>query len=197
VKATDATGLDRSKDEAELSKLMVQAQGGDSASYQKLLLRLSELLLKYLRHSLQRFRVSEDSAEDILQEVLLAIHQKRGTYDPQQFFLPWMYAIARYKVIDHLRRSKMARSMVMLNDELENIETLMSLESESTLDVDRLINQLSDKQKEVLQLVKLEGLSVAETSQKTGYSVSDVKVTVHRAIKNLQEKVKEAARENP
>ncbi|MDG0815996.1 sigma-70 family RNA polymerase sigma factor [Bdellovibrio svalbardensis] len=189
--------LAQDKDEAELSKLMRLAQGGDSQSYRQALLKMREMLSKYIRNSFRRFRIpAEDSAEDVLQEVLLAIHQKRETYNPEQFFLPWMYAIARYKVIDFLRRSKVAlRSTVSLDDELENLENLMVFESDSSLDADKLIDLLPEKQKKILLLVKIEGLSMEEASAKTGYSVSDVKVTVHRAIKSLQEKVQEKVQE--
>lgn len=190
--------LVQDRDEQELSKLMVAAQRGDSLSYSRLLNRVRDILTKYIRNSFRRFRIHGDEAvEDVLQEVLLAIHQKRETYNPEQFFLPWMYAIARYKAIDYLRRSKVSlRSTVSLDDEMENVEALMSLESDNHLDTEALISQLPEKQKEVLQLVKIEGLSMEEAAKKTGYSVSDVKVTVHRAIKSLQEKVKEAPREN-
>ncbi|HEX7673191.1 MAG TPA: sigma-70 family RNA polymerase sigma factor [Bdellovibrio sp.] len=190
--------LVQDRDEQELSKLMVAAQRGDSLSYSRLLNRVRDILTKYIRNSFRRIRIHGDEAvEDVLQEVLLAIHQKRETYNPEQFFLPWMYAIARYKAIDYLRRSKVSlRSTVSLDDEMENVEALMSLESDNHLDTEALISQLPEKQKEVLQLVKIEGLSMEEAAKKTGYSVSDVKVTVHRAIKSLQEKVKEAPREN-
>ncbi len=185
--------LVQDKDEVELSKLMRLAQGGDSQSYRLALMKMRDMLSKYIRNSFRRFRIPmEDSAEDVLQEVLLAIHQKRETYNPQQFFLPWMYAIARYKVIDYLRRSKITlRSTVSLDDEMENLESLMTLEAESFLDAEKLIALLPEKQKEILLLVKIEGLSMEEASSKTGYSVSDVKVTVHRAIKALQEITKE------
>lgn len=187
--------LVHSKDEIELSKLMRQAQKGDGESYRQVLSRVRDLLSKYIQNSLRRFRISgEDAAEDVLQEVLLAIHQKRETYNPDQFFLPWMYAIARYKVIDHLRQGKHLRNTVSLDDELENVEMLMTLDS--ALDADQLLGLLPEKQREVLQLVKIEGLSMEEASRKTGYSVSDIKVTVHRAIKSLQDKVKEVPREN-
>ena len=190
--------LVQDRDEQELSKLMVAAQRGDSLSYSRLLNRVRDILTKYIRNSFRRIRIHGDEAvEDVLQEVLLAIHQKRETYNPEQFFLPWMYAIARYKAIDYLRRSKVSlRSTVSLDDEMENVEALMSLESDNHLDTEALISQLPEKQKEVLQLVKIEGLSMEEAAKKTGYSVSNVKVTVHRAIKSLQEKVKEAPREN-
>lgn len=179
--------------EIELSKLMSKAQGGDSASYKVALTLMSDLLSKYLRNSLRRFKLPLENSEDLVQEVLLAIHQKRETYNPEQFFLPWMYAIARYKMIDYLRRAKVQRATVSLEDELESVEALMSLESDNSLDAEKLLALLSPKQREVLQMVKIEGLSIDEVAKKTGYSVSDVKVTVHRAIKSLKDQVQGGA----
>nr|WP_168196444.1 sigma-70 family RNA polymerase sigma factor [Bdellovibrio sp. NC01] len=173
----------------ELSKLMSKAQAGDGASYKQALTLMSGLLSKYLRNSLRRFKLPLENSEDLVQEVLLAIHQKRETYNSEQFFLPWMYAIARHKMIDYLRRAKVQRSMVSLEDELENIEALMTLESDHSLDAEKLLALLSPKQREVLQMVKIEGLSIDEVAKKTGYSASDVKVTVHRAIKSLKDQV--------
>ena len=182
----------------ELSNLMRQAQGGDSESYKKLLFKVREILARYIRNSLARFRLSStDSAEDLIQEALIAIHQKRGTYDSQQPFLPWMYAIARYKVIDHLRKSKFEmNSVVSLDDELENVEAIAAFDEQPSFEVDGWIEALPEKQKKVLLLVKVEGLSIGEAAAKTGFSVSDIKVTVHRAIKTLQEKAKGSSHEN-
>jgi RNA polymerase sigma-70 factor (ECF subfamily) len=187
--------LDQSKEEAELSKLMRLSQEGDSESYRLLLTKVKLMLSKYIAHSFARLGLkTSGSQEDVLQEILLGLHLKRNTYDPAQFFLPWVYAIARYKVIDHLRKNKvMMRSSVSLDDELENVEQLMTLEDvKSEIDVEKLCECLPAKQRDVLKMVKIEGLSVEETSRKTGFSASDVKVTVHRAIKTLQQKVKES-----
>jgi len=190
--------LAQSKDEQELSLLMRKSQDGDAESYRRLLTKVQEMLATYVNHSLKRFRLgSKEAQDDVLQEILLALHQKRATYDPEQFFLPWLYAIARYKVIDYLRRQKLdKRSTVPLNDELESMEIVMSFEMSSSLDLETLCNSLPEKQKEILLLVKLEGLSIEETAKKTGFSPSDVKVSVHRAIKALRKKIEEKEEES-
>lgn len=154
------------------------------------------MLAKYIENSFSRFGMATGNGqEDVLQEILLAIHVKRHTYDPRQFFLPWMYAIARYKLIDYLRKNKV-RAVESLDDELENIESLMAIDNTAEADIESLLAGLPEKQRVILELVKLQGLSVEEAAKKTGYSASDIKVTVHRAIKTLQEKVKEESREN-
>ncbi|MNT09166.1 ECF RNA polymerase sigma factor SigD [compost metagenome] len=174
---------------------MRKAQAGDVQSYQTLLLRIRDLLGKYIANSFKRFRhCGIGGQEDVLQDILLAIHLKRHTYDPEQFFLPWMYAIARYKSVDFFRKNKLfLKSAVHLDEELENIESLMVFESSAELDLISLCETLPEKQKVVLRLTKIEGLSMQEVSVQTGYSVTDIKVTVHRAIKALQDKAREGA----
>jgi RNA polymerase sigma-70 factor (ECF subfamily) len=189
-------GLDQSQDEKALSQLMRSAQDGDAERYRQLLVRIRSMLKVYVENSFTRFGLAaQGGQEDVLQEILLAIHTKRHTYDSQQYFLPWMYAIARYKLIDYIRKNKMKfQSAVPLDDELENIEDLMSLDDSAELDLENLLKSLPEKQRHVLLLMKIEGLSIEEASQQTGFSPSDIKVTVHRAIKSLQNKVKEERR---
>jgi RNA polymerase sigma-70 factor (ECF subfamily) len=198
VKGTEKSGLDQSQDERELSLLMRSSQAGDAESYRRLLVRVRTMLQKYVENSFARFGLgSRGGQEDVLQDILLAIHLKRHTFDPEQFFLPWLYAVARYKLIDHLRKNKVSlRSTVSIDDELENVETLMPLEVGVDLDIETLFESLPEKQKVVLKLVKIEGLSVDEASKRTGFSQSDIKVTVHRAIKSLQNSVKGDHHEN-
>ena len=184
-------GLIYSNDERELSRLMKLSQAGDSESYKLLLTRLQTMLTKCVENSFYRFGMkSTGGQEDVVQEIMIAIHTKRANYDPEQFFLPWMYAIARYKIIDFSRKNKVLfRRTVSLDDELSNLEMIFSHDLGTSRDVEVLLKLLPEKQSDVLKLVKLEGLSIEEASQKTGYSPSDIKVTVHRALKTLQEKM--------
>lgn len=192
VKGIENSGLDHSKDERELSQLMGNSQSGDAESYRLLLERVRAMLQRYTENAFAKFGLGGSGGqEDVLQDILLAIHLKRHTYDPDQFFLPWLYAVARYKVIDHLRKNKVGmRSTVSLDDEMENLEALMPLEIGADLDIEALCESLPEKQRVVLKMVKIEGLSIDEASKRTGFSSSDIKVTVHRAIKSLQDSVK-------
>lgn len=186
--------LSQSKDEAELSKLMREAQAGDSNSYHQLLMRIRDMLGRFVGHSFARLGLDRGSsaADDVVQDILLAVHLKRSTYDPEQFVLPWLYAIARYKIIDHFRRHRRqhghARN-VSVDDELETLEVALTAPEISTTaghDVEHLLQNLSEKQQVILRMIKLDGLSVAEVAKQTGYTASDIKVTVHRAIKALR-----------
>jgi RNA polymerase sigma-70 factor, ECF subfamily len=81
--------------EGELKCLMVASLGGDEGAYRSVLGRLSGYLRGYYKTRLVAGRVAD--VEDLVQETLLAIHVRRHTYDPDQPFTPWVYAIARYK----------------------------------------------------------------------------------------------------
>lgn len=188
--------LDKSADEKRLSELMRKAQGGDEAAYRSLLLEVEKMLASFIKNNLFRLGLGNtQSHDDLLQEILLAIHTKRATYDPNQYFLPWMYAISRYKIIDHARATRTSSKVIALEMDLATLE-LPAAEinsSGSNSDVEILLNSLPKKQREILELVKIKGLSIKEAALHTGCSDSDVKVTIHRAIKTLQKKLKREA----
>ena len=189
-------GLDHSADETELSLLMRKAQEGDSASYVILLQKVQVMVKHFVDNSFTRLGLkSFGGQDDVVQEVLLAIHQKRSAYDGTQFFLPWMYAITRYKVIDYFRRNKKnVYSSISLSteDELMAFDIAVATEFGTHYDLENLCNMLPGKQRDILMLVKLQGLSIEEVEAQTGYSTSDIKVNVHRALKFLQQKVQES-----
>src|ERR1035437_1950378 len=171
--------------EAELRALIRASLGGDAVAYRTLLSRLSANLRAYYKGKLARIGRSATEAEDFMQEVLMAIHPRRHPYDPAEPLMPWVYAIARYKLIDHLRRTR--ASMVDLP--IEDAEEIMAQDdyvgTESANDLTRLLSQLPDKMRRAIQSVKLDGLSVAEAASRSGMSESAVKVNVHRGLKAL------------
>jgi RNA polymerase sigma-70 factor, ECF subfamily len=124
-------------------------------------------------------------AEDLVQGTLIALHTRRHTYDRSELFTPWVQAIARYKLIDYLRRTRASAREV----EVEEAEGLWAADSEgatdSSFDLEGLLSHVSPKAREAIRLMKLEGLSVSETAARTGMSASAVKVSVHRGLKLL------------
>lgn len=86
--------------EVQLHAQWLRALDGDSTAYTQVLMALSTLLRGFMR---RRMQTHPNDVEDLVQETLMAIHQKRHTYDTQQPFTAWVFAIARYKWIDHLR----------------------------------------------------------------------------------------------
>ena len=175
--------------EAELRSLMRAGLQGDAGAYRVLLSRLSANLRAYYKGRLARIGRSATEAEDLTQEALMAIHTRRHTYDPSAPLLPWVHAIARYKLIDHLRQTRALMSDVPV----ENAEDLLAQDDhtaiESAYDVKGMLNQLPEKMRQTIQLTKLEGLSVAEAASRCNMSESDVKISVHRGMKALMASV--------
>ena len=177
--------MDVSSTESELRALMLASSDGDAAAYRTLLERLGSQLRAYFRGQLNRINRGDVEAEDLVQEALLAVHTRRHTYDSSQLFTPWVYAIARYKFIDYLRRTKVSAKDVPVDEIYELTARDDRGPVESSLDLDRLLTGLSPKVKQIIQYVKLDGLSVSETATRCGMSESAVKVSVHRGLKAL------------
>lgn len=171
--------------EQELKPLMTAGLDGDSAAYRLLLERLSPHLRSYYRGRLARAGRGASEAEDLLQEALLAIHTRRHTYDRAELFTPWMHAIARYKLIDHLRRTNASRSDVPIEDADELTAHADHDGVESSIDLQRLMAGLSAKMRQAIQYVKLEGLSVAEAAHRSSMTEAAVKINIHRGLKAL------------
>jgi RNA polymerase sigma-70 factor (ECF subfamily) len=173
--------------EDRLRGLLVQGLGGDAAAYREFLRQLTAHLRAFLRRRLQRI---PDEVEDLVQETLLAIHNQRHTYDPGQPLTAWVHAIAKYKLIDCLRR-RAGRDDVTetLDEELEVFAAVSSEAADARRAVAKLLAALPEKQRLAIVCMKLEGLSVIETAKRTGMSESAVKVYVHRGLKALSKMI--------
>lgn len=171
-------------DEAELRALMLASLDGDARAHHRLLSALVPVLRRYFA------RRSNDSSEveDIVQETLIAVHSRRASYDRDRPFGPWLFAIARYKLIDSFRRRRATVSL----DGLEDMFGDNGFEDSTTarLDIDDLLETLPAKQANTIRATRIEGLSVAETAARDRISESDVKVSVHRGLKALAERLR-------
>jgi len=175
--------------EGHLRDLLAAAQRGDAAAYAALLRELSALLRGFYR---RRMFNLQDDIEDLVQETLLAVHNKRHTYDPRQPATAWLYAIARYKLVD-LLRARAGRDA--LHDPLdEDSEALLADPvqdaDEARRDLGVLLGQLPDKQRLPIEYVKLQGLSVREAAARTGLSESAVKIGVFRGLRVLAARIR-------
>ena len=175
--------------ERRLQDLMVRAQAGDAAAYRQFLTELSGYLRAFLRRRMTRL---PEDVEDLVQETLLAVHNQRHTYDPARPVTAWLHAIARYKMIDFLRRHSRTD---MLTDPLDDVDELLvtaeTPATEARHDVAGLLEQLPDKQRLPIVYVKLEAMSVQQAARLTGLSESAVKVGIHRGLKKLARLIRE------
>jgi RNA polymerase sigma-70 factor, ECF subfamily len=169
--------------EARLRPLWLAAQQGDEAAYAAALRLLATRLRAWLR---RRMQSHPDEIEDVVQETLLALHLQRGTWDAEVSVCAWALAIARHKLVDLWRRRGRREA---LNDNLDDVDESQLARTDpepgTARDLVLLLAELPAAQQEAIRLTKLEGLSVAEASARTGASVSAIKVQVHRGLKRL------------
>ena len=171
--------------EAELKNLMVAGLAGNAAAHRSLLDQLSRRLRAYYKSRLARIGRSAAEAEDLVQEALLAVHIQRHTYDPDEPLTPWVHAIARYKLIDHLRATKASLAELPIEAAGELLAQDDHAGAESAYDLSRLLRRLPEKMRRAIECVKLEGLSVAEAAEECDMSKSAVKINVHRGLRAL------------
>lgn len=178
----------RSPVEEQLQSWLLAGLDGDARAYRQFLEELTKRLRAFLR---RRLFDMQDQVEDIVQETLLAVHNARLTYRRGQPVTAWVYAIARYKLMDFLR-ARMRHDALNdpLDDEMDLFEESAEQASDARRDVAALLGALPDRQRLPIEMVKLQGLSVAETASRTGMSESAVKVGVHRGLKALAARIR-------
>lgn len=168
---------------------MVAAQAGDQAAYAALLAEIAPLVRNLLRGR-HRYLGRED-LEDVVQEVLLAVHQVRATYDAGRPFLPWLVAIANNRAIDAIRRlsRRAGREMAVA----EYPETLASAETNPSDDpygdpeaLRLAVAELPEGQRKAIEMLRYREMSLKEAASATGMSVGALKVAVHRATRSLR-----------
>jgi RNA polymerase sigma-70 factor (ECF subfamily) len=104
--------------EQRWSMAMREERLGNRVAYESLLKEIAASLRQMVRSQLQRMRLSAAETEDVIQEVLIAVHSRRHHWDPERPLIPWLNAIARYKLIDASRRlQREASRHIELRDE--------------------------------------------------------------------------------
>ena len=171
--------------EDQLKALMLLGLDGDAAAHNALLRALVTLLRNFYR---RRLRGADDDVEDLVQETLISIHTRRGSYDRSRPFTPWLYAIARYRLVDHFRRTRASIS-------IEDVESILLVEgfenaSSARLDIEGLLATISPKQARAIRHTRIDGLSVAEAAEAANIGESDVKISVHRGLKALAARIR-------
>lgn len=175
-------------DSQRLNELFRLALEGDASAYQAFLKMLAAHLRAFFRKRLSRL---PDEVEDLVQETLLAVHNQRQTYDASMPLTAWIYAIAKYKFVDLLRRRSGREAITdPLDDEAELFAVSDTEAAEARRDLGKLLDCLPAHFRLPIVHTKLEGLSVAEAAQATGMSESAIKVGVHRGLKALADLIR-------
>ena len=173
--------------ETQLKSLMLSGLDGDAVAHRRLLGLLSERLRAYFMHKMSS---APADVEDLVQEVLLAVHLRRESYDRTQPLTAWVFAIARYKLIDHWRRRR-----IRVTTPLGDVEAFLAADTvlpDDGLDLTRALASLPPRQRALVENVKIAGLSLSEAGAKAGVSEGAAKVALHRALKLLAGRMRRA-----
>jgi len=162
---------------------MRAALAGNSAAYAALLGELARVLRAQVSRALARAGRGNAEVEDIVQEVLLAIHLKRDSWNPELPFSPWLNAVARYKLIDSLRRRSGGRDVAV--EDLAEVLPAPEEKNDDRADATRLIARLDERPRAIVEAISLEGRSTGEVAAKLNMSEGAVRVALHRALKTL------------
>jgi RNA polymerase sigma-70 factor (ECF subfamily) len=169
--------------DSTLETLMAHYQQGDFGAATDLIERISPQLNRFfLAQSLSR-----TDADDLLQETWLRIHKVRHTYRPGEPALPWFYAIARHVRVDHYRKSVRTAAGERQLEAMSKEVATVSKEFDHADGLNALLAPLSQSQREVIEMLKVAGMSLEEVARATSSSVGSVKQKVHRAYKKLRE----------
>ncbi len=157
---------------------------GDARAYEAFLTDLTPYLRAAARRRSVAFGAPPGDAEDMVQEVLLAVHLKRGTWDPERPLGPWLSAILRNKLIDSLRR-RGHRVTVAIEDVMDLLAAPETADETNRLDAEQLVARLGEPQRDIVRSISLNGASVRETAARLNMSEGAVRVALHRALKAL------------
>ena len=176
--------------EADLATLMEAAQQGDAAAYAKLLRWCSPLVAQVARGK----GIRADRLDDVVQDVLLAIHHARHTYDPRRPFVPWLRVIAQRRAVDHFRVQARAGAWerhvpaaVDIHPDPAVPAPVLMERAQRAQRVRAAVAILPPRQKEAVEHLSLDGLSLAEAASLTGRTKLSLKVSLSRGLKTLRD----------
>lgn len=161
---------------------MRAANRGDSAAYHRLLSAITPALRRVVRA--RGASLGREGCEDVLQDVLLAIHSKRHTWREDAPLRPWLYAIARHKVIDAFR-ARGKHIALSIHDFAEELPAAEEHDPMERRDMEKVLGQLEPRAAEIVTAFGLNGETTAETAVRLDMSEGAVRVALHRALKSI------------
>lgn len=175
---------------ADLGLLMVRAQAGDEVAYLKLLTQISPIIRNAVRRSMRSSQYAD--VEDVVQDVLVSVHAVRATYDPSRPFLPWLLTIVHNRSVDRFRKSaRISTNETYVGDMLESVPEAADkpqfIEDDELLR--REIEALPASQRRAVELLKLKQMSLKEAASESGFTIANLKVLIHRAMKTLRKRL--------
>jgi RNA polymerase sigma-70 factor (ECF subfamily) len=169
-------------------ELAARAQAGDKRAYNQLLRELTP----FIRNSIVGGLANPDWADDITQDVLISVHKSLKSYSSDRPFKPWLRAIVNFRRTDFLRKHYNARhnkKTTLDNPDFQSSYVTNPAHAGEYKDIEQALSELPSKQRKVFEMVKLQGYSAKEVANEIGMSISAVKVSAHRAMKKLRDRL--------
>lgn len=169
-------------DPDQLAKLFCAGLDGDKVAYQQFLLALIPVLRGRTRRKLP-----DPDVEDVVQEILISVHKARHTYDGKRPVMPWVMAIARYRIANHLRKmySRKAHQLLDIDDLKETLADVTNPAPGNEVG-EELLSGVPEREQKILTLMHVQGFTAKETGEQLGMKESAVKVAALRAIKKIR-----------
>jgi RNA polymerase sigma-70 factor (ECF subfamily) len=174
--------LERERD-VELAGLLIAAIAGEERAYAEFLRRVAALVRGF---AARRAIDGQPDPEDVVQETLLAIHLKRHTWQADRPVLPWVFGIARFKLVDALRRR--GRRVEIDIDEIAESLAAPMVEVANEREIGKALDALSPGQRSVVAAISVDGRSIAETATALGMNETAVRVALHRGLAAIAKK---------
>ncbi|KQV84430.1 sigma-70 family RNA polymerase sigma factor [Rhizobium sp. Root1220] len=184
-----------SEREEAWSEWMRGALKGDTKAYHRFLAAVTPHLRAMARRRCDQLGAPASEAEDVVQEVLLAVHLKRGTWDAARPIGPWLSTIVRNKLIDSLRR-RGRHVNVPIEDVIATLEADEQTDALDRLDAERMLARLRDPQRDIVRSISIDGAGVRETAERLNMTEGAVRVSLHRALKSLAALYRSETRED-
>lgn len=190
VFSSDATEIFARLKSAAFNELVASSMAGDQEAVAALFTWIRPAIVRYCRSRIGRSGTAYVTADDVAQEICMAVLGALGRYtDQPESFLPFMYGIAAHKVADHYRRAGRDRSDSEADipdgvDDASPEQRIMAADLRARLE--KLLDSLPHRQREILVLRLVVGLSAQETAAELGLTPTAVRVTQHRALAKLR-----------
>lgn len=170
----------------EWRELAVLSQKGDKRAYRDLL----NSIVPFIKGRISGGLANPDWIDDITQDVLISVHKSLETYSGDRAFKPWLNAIIQFRRTDFLRKhykTKKVKESSAEKSEVFSEDVTFSPNAGELKDIEGAMQSLSDKQRKIFQMMKIEGYTAQEVADEMDMSVSAVKVSAHRTAAKLKE----------
>lgn len=166
---------------AELTACFRDGVAGNADAYSRFFQEISVLIRRMIARKLPAGDI-----EDVLQEVLISVHKARHTWDGDRPLMPWLFAIAHFRINDHLRKLYARREIdiEIVSETLADVTKALG-EDES---IEELLEHIPERERRILTMMYMEGYTAKETGNRLDMKESAVKVAAHRAIKKIRER---------